>query len=464
VRLVQENIDLSFPMDTLRARASRSIRSRRDIMLTFHGAAHQFCDRFARRDFLRIGGLAFGGLTLPNLLRAEQASGGLATGKSIINIYLPGGPTHIDLFDLKPKAPREFRGELSPIATNVPGLDICELMPSLARIGEKFSVVRSITGLRNEHAPFQSDSGWSEQSLKNLGGRPGIGSVMSKLWGPSQTTEHGTAPTFVDLTGWTRSGFAGQINAGYRPDAQGRQNLSLNQKVSLERLDDRRALLEGLDRMQRSVDQSGMLTAIDSYTERAVGIVTSGELAKALDIRQEDPRVVERFAAKNNMGNDRFLLASRLIQAGVRCVSFSWGGWDTHGNNFVQMRRQVPALDRGLSALINDLEAHGALDNTIIMMSGEFGRTPRVNKTAGRDHWPRASFFFLAGGGLKHGQAIGATSKNGEEPIERPVHVQHVFHTVYQQLGIDPNTVVLNDPNGRPQYLLENRQVITELL
>ncbi|WP_010588249.1 DUF1501 domain-containing protein [Schlesneria paludicola] len=433
-------------------------------MLTFHGAAHQFCDRFARRDFLRIGGLAFGGLTLPGLLRAEHASGSLATGKSIINIYLPGGPTHLDLFDLKPKAPREFRGELSPIATNVPGLDICELMPRLARIGNQFSVVRSITGLRNEHAPFQSDSGWSELSLKNLGGRPGIGSVMSRLWGPSQTTEHGTAPTFVDLTGWTRSGFTGQINAGYRPDAQGRQNLSLNQNVSLERLDDRRALLEGLDRMQRSVDNSGMLSAIDSYTERAVGIVTSGQLAKALDIRQEDPRVVDRFAAKNNLGNDRFLLASRLIQAGVRCVSFSWGGWDTHGNNFVQMRRLVPALDQGMSALINDLEAHGALDNTIIMMSGEFGRTPRVNKTAGRDHWPRASFFFLAGGGLRHGQAIGATSKNGEEPIERPVHLQHVFHTVYQQLGIDPNTVVLNDPNGRPQYLLENRQVISELL
>lgn len=433
-------------------------------MLTFHGAAHQFCDRIARRDFLRIGGLAFGGFTLPNLLRAENASGRLATGKSIINIYLPGGPTHLDLFDLKPKAPREFRGELSPIATNVPGLDICELMPRLARVADKFSIIRSITGLRNEHAPFQSDSGWSELSLKNLGGRPGIGSVMSKLWGPSQETSHGTAPTFIDLTGWTRSGFAGQINAGYRPDAQGRQNLSLNKNVSLERLDDRRTLLEGLDRMQRSVDQSGMLTAIDSYTERAVGIVTSGELAKALDIRQEDPRVVDRFAAKNNMGNDRFLLASRLIQAGVRCVSFSWGGWDTHANNFVQMRRLVPALDQGLSALINDLKAHGALDNTIIMMSGEFGRTPRVNKTAGRDHWPRASFFFLAGGGLRHGQVIGATSKNGEEPIERPVHIQHVFHTVYQQLGIDPNTVVLNDPNGRPQYLLENRQLITELL
>ena len=433
-------------------------------MLTFHGETQRYCDRLARRDFFRIGGLAVGGLTLPNLLRAEQASGGRATGKSIINIYLAGGPTHLDTFDLKPTAAREFRGEFMPISTNVPGMEICELMPKLAQIGNKFSVVRSISGLREEHAPQQSDSGWSEQSLRNMGGRPGIGSVMSKLWGPSQTTASGTAPTFVDLTGWTKTGFTGQVNAGFRPDGEGRQNLSLNHQVSLRRLDDRKALLGGLDRLQRNIDHSGMLTAIDSYTDRAVGIVTSGELAKALDLSQEDPRQLQRYGTSNGMGNERFVMARRLIQSGVRCVSFSWGGWDTHGDNFIQMRRQLPPLDQGLAALIDDLDAHGLLESTIIMMSGEFGRTPRVNGTAGRDHWARASFFFLAGGGLQHGQMIGATSRNGEEPIERPVHVQNVFHTVYHQLGIDSNSVTLNDPNGRPQYLVEDRKLITELL
>ena len=433
-------------------------------MLTFHGESQRFCDRFARRDFFRIGGLAIGGLTLPRLLQAEQASVGRATGKSIINIYLAGGPTHLDTFDLKPTAPREFRGEFQPIPTNVPGMQICELMPKLSQVGDKFSVIRSISGLRDEHAPQQSDSGWSEQSLRNMGGRPGIGSVMSKLWGPSQTTANGTAPTFVDLTGWTKTGFTGQINAGFRPDGEGRQNLSLNQTVSLRRLDDRKALLSGLDRLQRNVDQSGMLTAIDSYTDRAVGIVTSGELAKAMDLRQEDPRQLERYGAKNGNENQRFILARRLIQSGARCVSFSWGGWDTHGDNFNAMRRQLPPLDQGLAALIDDLDAHGLLESTIIMMSGEFGRTPRVNNTAGRDHWARASFFFLAGGGLRHGQMIGATSRNGEEPIERPIHIQNVFHTVYHQLGIDSNTVVLTDPNGRPQYLVEDRKLITELL
>ena len=433
-------------------------------MFTFQGESQRFCDRFARRDFFRIGGLAIGGLTLPRLLQAEESSAGRATRKSIINIYLAGGPTHLDTFDLKPTAAREFRGEFQPIPTNVPGMQICELMPKLCQVGDKFSVVRSISGLRDEHAPQQSDSGWSEQSLRNMGGRPGIGSVMSKLWGPSQTTATGTAPTFVDLTGWTKTGFTGQINAGFRPDGEGRQNLSMNQKVSLSRLDDRKALLCGLDRLQRNVDQSGMLTAIDSYTERAVGIVTSGELAKAMDLRQEDPRQLERYGAKNGNENQRFILARRLIQSGARCVSFSWGGWDTHGVNFNTMRRQLPPLDQGLAALIDDLDANGLLESTIIMMSGEFGRTPRINNTAGRDHWARASFFFLAGGGLRHGQMIGATSRNGEEPIERPIHIQNVFHTIYHQLGIDSNTVTLTDPNGRPQYLVEDRNLITELL
>ena len=433
-------------------------------MFTFHGEPQRFCDRFSRRDFFRIGGLAMGGLTLSSLLHAEQESSGQATGKSIINIYLAGGPTHLDTFDLKPTAPREFRGEFTPIPTNVPGMEICELMPKLAQVGDQFSLIRSISGLRNEHAPQQSDSGWSEQSLKSMGGRPGIGSVMSKLWGPSQTTASGTAPTFVDLTGWTKTGFAGQINAGFRPDAQGRQNLSLNKSVSLQRLDDRKSLLEGLDRMQRSIDQTGMLHAIDSYTERAVGIVTSGELARAMDLRREDPKRLQQYGAKAGGENERFVLARRLIQAGVRCVSFSWGGWDTHGDNFKSMRRQLPNLDRGLATLIEDLAAHGLLDNTLIMMSGEFGRTPRVNATAGRDHWPRASFFFLAGGGLRHGQVIGTTSRKGEEPVQRPIHIQNVFHTVYHQLGIDSNTVTLTDPNGRPQYLVDDRKLITELL
>lgn len=445
-------------------------------MLTIFGDRQDFCDGLSRRNFLKIGGLALGGLTLPQLLRAESLAGARATGKSVINIYLPGGPTHMDIFDLKPDAPKEFRGEFNPIRTNADGVEICELMPDLAKVADKFTIVRSITDMANEHSATQSDSGWSTSSLRQIGGRPGLGSVMSKVCGPAQVTPHGTAPTAIDLTNWTAAGFLGPLHQAYRPDGTGRSNLKLNNSVSLERLNDRRALLGDLDRLRRDADSHHMMEAIDSFTERAVGIITSGELAKALDVTQEDPRVAERYNLSsaggggngrrrgNRSNTENFLIARRLVEAGVRCVSLSWGGWDTHGDNFNSMKNQLPRLDRGLSALIEDLDTRGMLDNTIIMMSGEFGRTPRINSGAGRDHWPQAAFFFLAGGGMRHGQVIGSTNRLGEVPKDRPVRLQNVFQTVYHQLGIDTNAITLTDPNGRPQYLLDHREPLLELV
>ncbi|GAB4158321.1 MAG: DUF1501 domain-containing protein [Planctomycetaceae bacterium] len=431
-------------------------------MLTFFGGKQGYCDGVSRRNFLQIGALGAAGITLPGLLRAEAQAGGRATRKSLINIYLGGGPTHMDTFDLKPTAPKEYRGEFSPIKTNAAGVEICELMPHLAKVADRYSIIRSVTNMSNEHSGRQSDSGWSDRSLRGMGGRPSVGAVMSKLWGPAQTTKHGTAPTAVDLTGWTRPGFLGQVHSAYRPDGTGRANLQLNRSVSLNRLNDRKALLSGFDRMRKEVDQNGMMTAIDSFTDRAVGIITSGELSKALDIRNEDPRNVARYGDRRSATN--FIVARRLIDAGVRCVSFNWGGWDTHGNNFATMRRQLPPLSQALAALIEDLEAHGKLDDTIIMMSGEFGRTPRINGNAGRDHWPQAAFFFLAGGGMQHGQVIGSTNRKGERPKDRPLKLGNIFHTLYYQLGIDANTSVLQDPNGRPQYLVNDRQLIEELV
>jgi hypothetical protein len=432
-------------------------------MLTLFGKPQRYCDGISRRNFLKIGAVAAGGITLADLLRADAAGATRgAKARSVINIYLSGGPTHMDTFDLKPEAPKEFRGEFSPIATNAPGVEICELFQRLARVGDKIALVRSITGLRDEHAPDQSDSGWSEQSLRNLGGRPGVGAVMSKLFGPST----GAAPTFVSLTDFGRPGFLGAVHGPYRPDGEGRANLTLN-GISVDRLEDRTRLLQGLDRIRRDIDHRGMMQAMDSFNQRAVSVITSAELAAALDLSKEDPRIADMYGYRQGGRygeNSRFLTARRLVEAGVRCVTFSWGGWDTHGDNFNSMRQQLPALDRGLATLIEDLDARGLLDETLIVMSGEFGRTPRINGGAGRDHWPRASFFFLAGGGLRTGQVIGSTTRLGEEPKDRPVHVHEVFATIYRQLGIDVNNTTLVDPNGRPQYLVDVRQPIHELI
>jgi hypothetical protein len=431
-------------------------------MLTLFGEKRRYCDGISRRNFLQAGALVASGLTLADLLRAE-AQAGSSRNKSIINIYLGGGPTHMDTFDLKPNAPAEFRGEFKPIATNAPGVEICELMPRLATVGDKIAIVRSITGIRDEHSPRQSDSGWSENDLRSIGGHPGLGPVMSKVYG----TVNGTAPTSIALSGFTNHGFLQPIYRDFRPDGQGRGNLTLNGAMNADRLASRKSLLDGLDRIRREMDHTGSMTALDSFNERAITVITSGTLAQALTTDKEDPRTIDRYGMHlggSYGGNRNFLLARRLVEAGVRVVSLSWGGWDTHGQNFQSMRQQLPALDVGLSALIEDLSARGLLEDTMIMMSGEFGRTPRINGGAGRDHWAPASFFFLAGGGLRTGQVIGATNRLGERPQERPVHVQQVFATVYKNLGIDVESVTLTDPNGRPQYLVEHREVIKELI
>ena len=327
---------------------------------------------------------------------------------------------------------------------------------------DKLAIVRSLTGLHEEHTPHQTETGWSEQSLRSSGGRPSFGSVVARLHGAN----NGAAPTFVDLTGHTRHGFLGSVYGAFRPDGEGRANLTLN-GVTTGRLDDRQQLLTGLDRLKRESDASGSMKAMDAFAQRAVSVITSGEVARALDLAHEDPRLRERYLGGSKSPhheNDRFLAARRLISAGVRCVSLSWGGWDTHGNNFGHLKMQLPPMDQGLGTLIEDLDAHGLLHDTIVIVWGEFGRTPRVNQGAGRDHWPRAMSVLVAGGGLQTGQAIGKTNRNGEMPQDRPVHLQEIFATLYQHMGIDPKYTTLVDNNGRPQYLVEHSTGLRELV
>jgi len=427
-------------------------------MITVNGASRSFCDGVSRRGFLCAGAWAAGGLTLADVLRADAASTGRRP-KSLINICLPGGPSHLDMFDLKPEAPAEVRGEFRPIPTVVPGFEICEHMPELARIADKIAVVRSIRDASNEHTTKQADSGWPEKSLREMGGRPGIGAVTSKFLG-----RFGDCPVAsVALTGHTSPGFLGQSLRDFQPGTSARNTLKLN--VAEERLNDRNALLGSLDRFRRDADMSGAMAAMDRFTQDAIDVVTSPRFSDALDSKLEPQSNRDRYGTENNVrqANEKFLVARRLVEAGVRVVSFTWGGWDTHQGNFTRLKQQLPMLSLGLSALIYDLQERGMLQDTIIMMSGEFGRTPRINSSAGRDHWSAASFVFLAGGGLQTGQYIGETDRLGAKPAERPIHLQQVFATVYRQLGINVDTAQLTDPAGRPQYIVEHREPIAEL-
>lgn len=434
-------------------------------MFSIFGSRGRFCDGISRRNFLHVGALGMGGMTLADLLRADEARKNDAsyTKKSIINIYLPGGASHIDTFDMKPEAPAEFRGEFKPIDTNVPGIQICEHMPRVATMMDKWAIIRSLTGLVDEHTSHQTETGFTAQSLKSVGGRPSFGAVVAKLHGAN----NGAAPTFVDLTGHTQHGFLGSVYGAFRPDGEGRANLTLSGSVSVNRLDERQKLLSGLDRMKREADASGSMKAMDSFAERAVSVITSGSVAQALDLTHEDPRLRARYEGGSpnpNFENDRFLVARRLISAGVRVVSFAWGSWDTHAANFTSLKMQLPRFDQALATLMEDIEAQGMLKDTIVAVWGEFGRTPRVNTTAGRDHWPRAASVLLTGGGMQTGQVIGATNRLGEQPKDRPIHFHEVFSTMYQHMGIDPRYTTLVDNNGRPQYLVEHNTSVRELL
>ena len=412
----------------------------------------RFCDGMTRRDAMQVGAMGVGGLTLAELLRAEAQADSGSSHKALINIHLAGGPSHADMFDLKPEAPREFRGEFDPIATNVPGIEICEHMPMLAQAADKYTIIRSLTGSIADHSDYPTQTGFARGNLQSQGGRPSIGSMASHLHGST-----GGAPPFVGYNG-SYTGYLSSVHKPYKP--QGGE-LKLNKTLTASRLQSRTDLLVGLDRLRRDVDHTGHMLALDSYTRQAVDIVTSGRVADALDVNTADPRVRDRYGSSGSM----FLQARRLIEAGVRVVGFNWGSWDTHSNNFNHLRGQLPNLDRSLHALLEDLSARGMDKDVTVVVWGEFGRTPRVNKNkGGRDHWYEVAMCFMAGGGMKNGQVIGKSSRNAERAVKRPVHLLEVFATMYHNLGIDVRTTTIDDPAGRPQYLTEGRLPIHELI
>lgn len=421
-----------------------------------------FCDGVDRRSFLRVGalGLGFGSMTLADLFRLEARAGITSSTKSLINVHLGGGPSHQDMWDLKPDAPVEYRGEFNPIATNVDGIQICEHFPQLAKMADKFALVRAMVGSVNEHSPSTTQVGFGQRELRSIGGPPAIGSVISRLQGFNQ----GVAPYVQDGVN-VSPGYLGPKHKGFSPGEA--QNMLRLSRIDADRLTGRADLLKTVDSLKREADASGQFEAADAFTQQAVDVVLSGKMAEALDVNKEDPAVMKRYTG-NNQGrmrdNQKFLRARRLVEAGVRCVAFSWGGWDTHGNNFVTLKSQLPALDIGLSNLIRDLDERGMLDDVTIAVWGEFGRTPRVNSGKGRDHWPRLSAAFVAGGGIQGGRVVGASDRIAGDAAERPVHNQEVLATLYRNMGIDPRTTQIIDPAGRPRYLLEHREPIAEIL
>lgn len=429
-------------------------------MLTISGGSPSFCDGISRRHFLRIGsfGATAFGLTLADQLKA-RASGRKRSHKSAIMIYLPGGPSHLDMWDLKPDAPQEFRGEFKPIRTNVPDVSICEHFPMQAAMFDKLAVVRSLSSV-DEHSDSLVMTGFPER-VNMTANHPSFGSIVSKLRSESGDDSSGRVPPFVSLRGMskgTEPGYLGVAHRPFTPGGPGNANLSLARNVTVDRLATRKDLLESFDDTRREIDAKGTMIGLDSFNERAFDMVTSGVVRTALDLGKEDAKTRERYK-----GVESFLTARRLVEAGVGCVTLSTGGWDTHGNNFTTLKRQLPILDRGIANLIQDLHDRGMADEVVTVVWGEFGRTPRINNNAGRDHWSPAMGALIAGGGLKMGQAIGSTTERGERPKDRPYTVPNLLSTIYKAVGIDPAMTFMNG-SGRPMYVLEERGIVRELV
>jgi uncharacterized protein DUF1501 len=454
-------------------------------MLSILGPADrraQFCDRVSRRNFLKIGSLGLTGLSLPKLLAADERAGRGKSNKSVILIYLVGGPPHQDILDIKTRAPSEIAGPFRPIRSNVPGIEICEHLPRLAGLMDKLVPIRSVTGAQDDHNAAQCFTGRHPKIGVPSGGWPQLGSVVSKLEGPRQRS----LPPFVSLC-YTAThppynepgpGFLGLPYDSFRPMGPSRQDMVL-QGITHDQLGHRKALLASLDRFRREADTSGKMFGMDAFTEQAMGILTSSRLADALDLSKEDPKVVQRYGTGDEKvhidenGAPRvpqsFLVARRLVEAGARVVTLNYSKWDWHGHPygscFDRCKEDLAVLDQGFSALIEDLHERGLDKDCTVAVWGEFGRTPLINKNVGRDHWPRVACALLAGGGMKTGQVIGATDRLGGEAVERPVTFPELFATLYHNLGIDINATTVDDLNGRPQYLVDgSAQPLAELV
>ena len=388
-------------------------------------------------------------------------------------VYLSGGMAHQDTFDLKIEAPAEIRGEFSSISSVVPGIDVCELLPKMAGVMDRCSVIRSVVGQRDEHSSFQNLTGYTMRETER-NQYPNFGSMVAKVQGPTDPL----VPPFVDLFPTMQHRPYNSAGAGYlgsqfnqvRADGEDLASMKLRYVESLQ-FANRQKLLEGLDGFRRTADRGGLDDLDESY-RRAFEVLTSSKLMEAMDVTREDAAVRNRYSLGSSkhqgdgapLWNDQLLTARRLVEAGVRVVTVAYGFWDTHGNNFGHLKSNLPVVDAGLSALIEDIYQRGLADDVTLVVWGEFGRTPKINKDAGRDHWAPVQAAILAGGGMKVGQVIGATDKTGGYAESRPVHYRDVLATIYHNLGIDTHQFVRSFGDRPVPLLDEDAHVIRELV
>ncbi len=449
----------------------------------------------SRRWFLKMGTLGVTGLSLGDVLRlqAAQKKAGGAPDTAVIYVWLAGGPPHMDTYDMKPGAPEEYRGLFQPIRTNVPGIDVCELLPLHAKCADKYTLIRSIAHTFSDHGGGSKHLMTGRLPATPTGtanDAPSVPSIVSKMREhiqiglPNVITSSDGGRSKVD-TYAMGSAYLGPKYVPFAVDGDPSrpkfqiQNVSLDSAIA-ERLDDRVTLLKSMDRMRRDIDSGGMMNAMDQFNQQAISLMTSPRTREAFDLSREPEKLRDRYG-RHSWGQ-RTLMARRLVEAGCSFVTVAlenpnvpnaFYNWDTHAvnyDNFIDMRNRLPIYDKALTALIEDLHDRGLTKKVLLVVTGEFGRSPRVSvsngpkgRRNGREHWPGAMSVLVAGGGMRHGQVVGSTNARGEHPHDRPLTPADLWATVYRHLGIDQNATI-DDHTGRPQLLLPSGEPIRELI
>jgi hypothetical protein len=444
-------------------------------MLTIGTSARsRNCEGATRRDFLRIGSLGIGGLALPDLLRARaqaatlsggQSAGGLSSAPtkdtSVVLLWLSGGPTHVETFDPKMTAPSEYRSTVGAIETSIPGVQIGGLLPGIAKHADKMAFVRSFAHRNSGHGGGTHfvmtgyDNRGSDQGMPS--NKPSYGSITAKYRGASNARTG--VPTYVRLSGINADGpaFLGKANAPFETSGTAKNNMS--PVLSDTRMSDRRSLLAGLDRINRQVDGSGLMAGLDAFEQQAYSLILGGAKS-AFDINSESKRTRDLYGDGLGM---QMLQARRLCEAGCGFVTINFGGWDMHNNIVNSMRQRGPSLDRAVSAFVSDVAERGLSEKICLIVTGEFGRTPRVNRNAGRDHWAPLSTLAFAGGGLRMGQVVGESNAKAEVPQSTPIGPQDLMATLFHVLGM-PQDLHFQDTSGRPVPMISGGRPIAELI